>query len=168
MSMLLCLPAGLLIVICCWFLTDPDCIQIYEEDVTGCSGAIDYVPASVARQLETELAAMKARAEKAEAAIIEKNAPEIAKINAEFASREAEVERLTELLRIESAASAHALLWAEKAEAELATERARLDWLLARKPHIRMMSHKCQNSCSWDATYSNRAAIDANMKEPSK
>jgi hypothetical protein len=29
---------------------------------------------------------------------------------------EAEVERLTELLRIESAASAHALLWAEKAE----------------------------------------------------
>jgi len=47
--------------------TDAKCIQIYEEDVTGCSGAIDYVPASVARQLERELAAAIARAEKAEA-----------------------------------------------------------------------------------------------------
>jgi hypothetical protein len=35
--------------------TDAECIQIYQEDVTGCSNAIDYVPASVARTLETEL-----------------------------------------------------------------------------------------------------------------
>jgi hypothetical protein len=42
------------------------------------------------------------------------------------------VERLKEQLRIESAASAHALHWAEKAEAErdaLAKDKARLDWL---------------------------------------
>ena len=89
MSTILCLIAGLLIFICCWFAA-----YIYEEDVTECSGAIYYVPASVARPRLTELAAMKARAEKAEA----------------------EVKRLKELLRIESAASAHALLWAEKAE----------------------------------------------------
>jgi hypothetical protein len=66
MSTILCLIAGLLIFICCWFAA-----YIYEEDVTECSGAIDYVPASVARQplrrLHGELAAMKARAEKAEA-----------------------------------------------------------------------------------------------------
>jgi hypothetical protein len=104
MSTLLCLLAGLLIVICCWFLTDPDCIQIYEEEVTEKPGAIDYVPASVARQLETELA----------------------------------------------------------------TERARLDWLLARNPYIQMMSHKGPISASWEATYSDRTAIDASMKEDSK
>ena len=52
MITILCFLAGLLIFICCWFAA-----YIYEEDVTGCSGAIDYVPASVARQLETELAA---------------------------------------------------------------------------------------------------------------
>jgi hypothetical protein len=42
------------------------------------------------------------------------------------------VERLKEQLRIKSAASAHALHWAEKAEAErdaLAKDKARLDWL---------------------------------------
>ena len=37
--------------------TDALGIQIYEEDVTGCSNATDYVPASFARTLETELAA---------------------------------------------------------------------------------------------------------------
>jgi hypothetical protein len=36
--------------------TDAECIQIYQEDVTGCSSAIDYVPASVARTLERKLA----------------------------------------------------------------------------------------------------------------
>jgi len=68
MSTILCLIAGLLIFICCWFA---GCFAayIYEEDVTECSGAIDYVPASVARQLETELAAAIARAEHAEALI---------------------------------------------------------------------------------------------------
>jgi hypothetical protein len=67
MSTILCLIAGLMIFICC-------CLPAYiyeEEDVTECSGAIDYVPASGARQplrrLHGELAAMKARAEKAEA-----------------------------------------------------------------------------------------------------
>ena len=45
--------------------------------------------------------------------------------NANEASRlRAENERLTEQLRIESAASAHALHWAEKAEAELMSLRA--------------------------------------------
>ena len=36
--------------------TDSEYIQIYNKDVTGCSDACDYVPASVARQLERELA----------------------------------------------------------------------------------------------------------------
>ncbi len=36
--------------------TDSECIQIYNGDVTGCSDACDYVPASVARQLERDLA----------------------------------------------------------------------------------------------------------------
>jgi hypothetical protein len=40
--------------------TDAECIQIYQEDVTGCSNAIDYVPASVARTLERELTAAQA------------------------------------------------------------------------------------------------------------
>jgi len=39
--------------------TEAECIQIYQEDVTGCSSAIDYVPASVARTLERELADAK-------------------------------------------------------------------------------------------------------------
>ena len=64
MNTILCLIAGLLIFICCWFAA-----YIYDEDVTECSGADDYVPASVARQLETELAAAIARAEHAEALI---------------------------------------------------------------------------------------------------
>ena len=37
--------------------TDDECIQIYSDDVTGCSDARDYVDASFARALETELAA---------------------------------------------------------------------------------------------------------------
>ena len=49
--------------------TDSEYIQIYNKDVTGCSDACDYVPASVARQLETELAVAIARAEHAEALI---------------------------------------------------------------------------------------------------
>lgn len=41
--------------------TDAECIQIYSEDITGCSDARDYVDASFARQLETELNAAKKR-----------------------------------------------------------------------------------------------------------
>jgi hypothetical protein len=41
-------------------LTDAEVIEIYREDVTGCSNANDYVPASVSRTLERELAAAKA------------------------------------------------------------------------------------------------------------
>jgi trehalose-6-phosphatase len=55
-----------------------------------------------------------------------------AKDHARAEKAEDEVERLTEQLRIESAASAHALHWAEKAEAEraaLAKDKERLDWL---------------------------------------
>jgi chromosome segregation ATPase len=69
----------------------------------------------------------------------------------------AEVERLKEQLRIESAASAHALHWAEKAEAErdaLAKDKARLDWLE-------------KNWIHWPITQNEetiRAAIDAAMK----
>lgn len=44
--------------------TDAECIQIYSDDVTGCSDARDYVDASFARQLETELAAAKAECNK--------------------------------------------------------------------------------------------------------
>ena len=87
------------------------------------------------------------------------NAPEIAKINAEFASREAEVERLTELLRIESAASAHALLWAEKAE----DDTLRLDWLLNHQ--VSTQHYGCN---SYSRMHASRAAIDAAMKEDSK
>ena len=39
--------------------TDAECIQIYSEDITGCSDARDYVDASFARQLETELSVMQ-------------------------------------------------------------------------------------------------------------
>ena len=39
--------------------TDAECIQIYSDDVTGCSDARDYVDASFARTLETELACEK-------------------------------------------------------------------------------------------------------------
>ena len=42
--------------------TDAECIQIYSDDVTGCSDARDYVDASFARTLETELADAKAEA----------------------------------------------------------------------------------------------------------
>jgi hypothetical protein len=41
--------------------TDYECVQIYTEDVTGCANAVDYVPASFARGLETELAAERER-----------------------------------------------------------------------------------------------------------
>ena len=40
--------------------TDAECIQIYTEDVTGCADAVDYVCASFARTLETELARLRA------------------------------------------------------------------------------------------------------------
>ena len=88
--------------------------------------------------LLAELAAMKARAEKAEA----------------------EVDRLTETLRIESAASAHALLWAEKAE----DDTLRLDWLL--KHQVSTQHYGCKFSYyRWHAS---RTAIDAAMKDDSK
>ena len=48
--------------------TDAECIQIYNEDVTGCSDARDYVDASFARELETELAAAKAECERLKSA----------------------------------------------------------------------------------------------------
>ena len=71
---------------------------------------------------------------------------------------EAEVERLTELLRIESAASAHALLWAEKAE----DDTLRLDWLLARNSFSTICSHSGGVSVT---TYLDRDAIDTAMKK---
>jgi hypothetical protein len=42
--------------------TEAECIQIYQEDVTECSSAIEYVPASVAHTLERELAEATAEA----------------------------------------------------------------------------------------------------------
>jgi hypothetical protein len=48
--------------------TDAKCVQGHSEDcITGQYCCDDYVPASFAGQLETELATMQARAEKAEA-----------------------------------------------------------------------------------------------------
>lgn len=44
--------------------TDAETFQLYREDVTGCAEAIDYVAASFARTLETELAAAKAECER--------------------------------------------------------------------------------------------------------
>jgi len=113
MNTILCLIAGLLIFICCWFAA-----YIYDEDVTECSGAIDYVPASVDRQLETELIKMTTRAEKAEAelAVSESERMEQARLLGKGGSREAAL--LAELAAMKARA--------EKAEADV--ERRRNFW----------------------------------------
>ena len=88
----------------------------------------------------------------------------VSELKARAEKTEAEVERLTELLRIESGAAAHALLWAEKAEADT----ARLDWLLARDVSLTIWHQGPNSGGASIATYSDRTAIDAAMKEDSK
>jgi aminoglycoside phosphotransferase len=93
----------------------------------------------------------------------------IAKLNellkadrAELARLRAEAERLNEQLRIESAASAYALHWAEKAEAELITERARLDYLGL---HMGMPQVSEALNLPFSQCFPIRDAIDRAMKK---
>lgn len=67
--------------------TDAECIQIYTEDVTGCVDAVDYVCASFARELETELACEKENRN----LLIEKGA----KLETELAAAQAERDQLS-------------------------------------------------------------------------
>jgi hypothetical protein len=153
MSTILCLIAGLLIFICCWFAA-----YIYEEDVTECSGAIDYVPASVARQLETELAAMKARAEKEEAELIDQTK----RFHKEIVRRQGTVQANHELN----------VKYQDHILDLLAIERARLDWM-QKNGHF---GYKA--GTVWSDYFSVdlrggekttlRAAIDAAIKDDSK
>jgi hypothetical protein len=83
---------------------------------------------------------------------------------AELARLRAEVERLNEQLRIESASSAHALHWAEKAEAELTAERARLDYL-GLHMGTRMVAEAL--NCDYSKCFPIRDAIDLAMKNES-
>jgi len=57
---------------------------------------------------------------------------------------------------------------AKRAEAELATERARLDWLLARNVSLTIWHQGPNSGGASIATYSDRTAIDAAMKEDGK
>ena len=82
-------------------------------------------------KLETELAAAKGECERLTFAS-EGHLIKTIQQQAELAHLRAEVKRLKELLRIESASAQHALAAAERAEAErdaLAKDTARLDWL---------------------------------------
>lgn len=124
--------------------TDAECIQIYTEDVTGCVDAVDYVCASFARELEKELARLRAdnltAHQMACAAGLERD------------QLRAEVERLCKQRdNLLKPMREQAIARAERAEAELANEKARLDWLLenAHDPYVPMVS--------------DRAAIDAAM-----
>ena len=76
----------------------------------------------------------------------------------------AEVERLKELLRIESASAQHALATAERAEAELSDERARLDWLLDRSAQTHHSYSNPLGGGNYVQYHKDRAAIDAAMK----
>jgi hypothetical protein len=121
--------------------TDAECIQIYQEDVTGCSSAIDYVPASVARTLERELAAAKAECERLKFALVEWEAKErgwskaVEKDADELSRLRAEVERLTKQIKDDNRSygcelrDPNGTIWqqatkdrarAERAEAEIA------------------------------------------------
>ena len=62
--------------------TDAECIQIYSDDVTGCSDARDYVDASFARELETELAAAQQEAAHY-MSVAQKATDELARLRAE-------------------------------------------------------------------------------------
>ena len=79
----------------------------------------------------------------------------------ELARLRAEVERLKELLRIESASAQHALAAAERAEAELATERERLDYLAMNMGTPRVADAL---NCDFSRCFPIRDAIDAAMK----
>ena len=80
----------------------------------------------------------------------------------------AEVERLKELLRIESASAQHALAAAERAEAELSDERARLDWLLGSSAQTYHSYSNPLGGGNYVQYHKDRAAIDAAMKEDAK
>ena len=72
----------------------------------------------------------------------------------------AEVERLKELLRIESASAQHALAAAERAEADT----ARLDWLLDRSAQTYHSYSNLLGGGNYVQYHKDRAAIDAAMK----
>lgn len=82
----------------------------------------------------------------------------------EIKTDRAEVERLKELLRIESASAQHALAAAERAEAELSDERARLDWLLDRSAQTHHSYSNPLGGGNYVQYHKDRAAIDAAMK----
>ena len=131
---------------------------------------------------KTEVKELYARAEKAEAKLKQTQSSaltwsrfagekaagaDIARQRAERA--EAEVERLKELLRIESASAQHALAAAERAEAdrnEFFRDTARMDWLQAHalpqhSPNI-SISDLGRHYNGFPGSF--RAAIDATMK----
>lgn len=81
----------------------------------------------------------------------------IEKLETDLARLRAEVERLKELLRIESSSAQHALAWAERDEADA----ARLDWLL---DHGAQTYHSNPRAgVNYVQYHKDRAAIDAAM-----
>ena len=84
-------------------------------------------------------------------------------LETELARLRAEVERLKELLRIESASAQHALAAAARAEADS----ARLDWLLDRSAQTYHSYSNHLGGGNYVQYHKDRAAIDAAMKEDS-
>ena len=124
---------------------------------------VEIVWPDFARTLETELAEAKAERETVAEASLRSLEAYIDKLK-QFAERaekaEAEVERLKELLRIESASAQHALAAAERAEADS----ARLDWLLDRSAQTYHSYSNHLGGGNYVQYHHDRAAIDAAMK----
>lgn len=121
-----------------------DAVQFLDQSDYHDPSAVDwFVRADFASELETELAATKARAEKAEA--------EVERLTKHCSALEVEVAVLSEGLS-EDHAIYIAKARAEKAEADT----ARMDWLEKESPE------------DWGIRSINRAAIDKAMKEAIK
>tara|TARA_R110000868_G_scaffold398438_1_gene671612 strand:+ start:194 stop:586 length:393 start_codon:yes stop_codon:yes gene_type:complete len=121
--------------------TDYECVQIYTEDVTGCANAVDYVPASFARGLEAELAA--------ERAIVSRIWTQLGSVTYEQLKGRSIYDLIDEL------------------KADLAAERARLDWLA--ESWDNPLAIHLQPYYGWSAASKNlRAVIDAKMQEGAK
>lgn len=139
------------------------------ERLRADGAASAFVDMSVrASRAETELARLRAEVERLKGALAlgQENCDAIyndmreerTELYARAERAEAEVERLKELLRIESSSAQHALAWAERAEADT----ARLDWLL---DHGAQTHHSNPRAGGNYVQYhKDRAAIDAAMK----
>ena len=169
--------------------TDAECIQIYSDDVTGCSDARDYVDASFARELETELAAAQQEAAHY-MSVAQKATDELARLRAENLTAHqmacaaglerdqlrAEVERLTKQIKDDSRSygcelrDPNGTIWEQAAKDHARAERAEAerDALAKDKARLDWLSvsdawfdYPATGAFTPDTI---RAAIDAAMK----